>query len=164
MAGNLVKVPQQNNFTDCGLFLLQYVEQFFKTPIPDFRVPIKSLNNWFHQDVVTRKREEIAKLLQELIKREHPEGIELPEIDFPTKDGRIIVQPDTMDAVDDAFDESSYVPTEEDKQEANQNGSSDCQQAEEVKRVLLPKKRSFERNDSSSGESNSKTQKLEKAK
>ena len=28
--GHCVKVPQQNNFTDCGLYLLQYVEQFFK--------------------------------------------------------------------------------------------------------------------------------------
>lgn len=27
--GNNVKVPQQTNFTDCGLYVLQYVEQFF---------------------------------------------------------------------------------------------------------------------------------------
>lgn len=27
--GSSVKVPQQTNFTDCGLYLLQYVEQFF---------------------------------------------------------------------------------------------------------------------------------------
>lgn len=27
--GHNVKVPQQTNFTDCGLYLLQYVEQFF---------------------------------------------------------------------------------------------------------------------------------------
>lgn len=27
--GHNVKVPQQNNFTDCGLYLLQYVENFF---------------------------------------------------------------------------------------------------------------------------------------
>lgn len=28
--GACPKVPQQTNFTDCGLYLLQYVEQFFK--------------------------------------------------------------------------------------------------------------------------------------
>lgn len=28
--GSCPKIPQQNNFTDCGLYLLQYVEQFFK--------------------------------------------------------------------------------------------------------------------------------------
>lgn len=26
--GACPKVPQQNNFTDCGLYVLQYVEQF----------------------------------------------------------------------------------------------------------------------------------------
>lgn len=31
--GSNVKVPQQNNFTDCGLYVLQYVEQFFKVNI-----------------------------------------------------------------------------------------------------------------------------------
>lgn len=28
--GALPKVPQQNNFTDCGIFMLQYAESFFK--------------------------------------------------------------------------------------------------------------------------------------
>lgn len=28
--GHCVKVPQQDNLTDCGLFVLQYVEHFFK--------------------------------------------------------------------------------------------------------------------------------------
>lgn len=28
--GSSPKVPQQSNFTDCGLYLLQYVESFFK--------------------------------------------------------------------------------------------------------------------------------------
>lgn len=32
--GHTVKVPQQTNFTDCGLYLLQYVEQFFKVMRP----------------------------------------------------------------------------------------------------------------------------------
>jgi sentrin-specific protease 7 len=88
--GNHMKVPQQHNFSDSGVFLLQYVEQFFVDPIKDFKIPITSLIEWFHQDVVTRKREEIAKILQELIKRNIPEGLDLPNIEFPTKDGRIL--------------------------------------------------------------------------
>jgi Ulp1 family protease len=28
--GALPKVPQQNNFTDCGIFMLQYAESFFE--------------------------------------------------------------------------------------------------------------------------------------
>jgi Ulp1 family protease len=28
--GSTVKVPQQNNFSDCGVFVLHYAESFFK--------------------------------------------------------------------------------------------------------------------------------------
>jgi sentrin-specific protease 7 len=159
--GNQVKVPQQNNFTDCGVFLLQYVEQFFKDPVKDFRIPIKSLVNWFHQDIVTRKREEIAKLLQELIKRNTPEGIELPEIDFPTKDGKILEQPeDGSEMVENAFDDDEYVPTEEDIKEHQQTQQTQNGLKEETKRVLVPKKRSLDKNESSSSENSAKTPKL----
>lgn len=30
MKGHLVKVPQQPNYTDCGLFVMHYFEMFFK--------------------------------------------------------------------------------------------------------------------------------------
>lgn len=33
LPGNSVKVPQQTNFTDCGLYVLQYVEHFFKVSL-----------------------------------------------------------------------------------------------------------------------------------
>ena len=158
LPGNQVKVPQQNNFTDCGLFLLQYVEQFFKDPIKDYRIPIK-IPNWFHQELVTRKREEIAKLLQELIKRNAPEGIELPEIEFPTKDGIILDLPDET-KVDNAFDDDEYVPTEEDMKELSQNGSKCLPVKEESKRVYLSKKRSLDKNESSGSESSAKTLKI----
>jgi hypothetical protein len=155
LQGNQVKVPQQNNFTDCGLFLLQYVEQFFKDPIKDFRIPVKNLQTWFHNDVVTRKREEIAQLIKSL----SPEGIELPEIEFPSKDGKILDQvEDAQEPEQSAFDDDDYVPTEEDLKELN--GSNGSKPAEETKRVLVPKKRSLDKNDSSSGESNAKTPKL----
>ena len=36
-------IPQQPNLTDCGLYLLEYVEAFFRSPIKDFSVPIASL-------------------------------------------------------------------------------------------------------------------------
>ncbi|XP_070495132.1 sentrin-specific protease 7-like [Chironomus tepperi] len=81
-----LKVPQQDNLTDCGLFLLQYVEQFFKEPLKDFRIPIKSLSKWFHQDIVTRKREDIANLIKTLIAREGSMHVKLPDIEFPTRD------------------------------------------------------------------------------
>lgn len=31
--GCIPKVPQQNNFSDCGVFMLQYVESFFEVII-----------------------------------------------------------------------------------------------------------------------------------
>lgn len=30
LKGGFVKVPQQTNYSDCGVYLLQYVESFFK--------------------------------------------------------------------------------------------------------------------------------------
>lgn len=30
MRGSNPKVPQQNNFSDCGVYILQYVESFFE--------------------------------------------------------------------------------------------------------------------------------------
>lgn len=85
MQGHKAKVPQQENLTDCGLFLLQYVEHFFEEPIRDFRLPLESLVNWFDPDIVTvHKREEIAQLIAFLIKRTSSAGIELPTIDFPS--------------------------------------------------------------------------------
>lgn len=95
MPGHCVKVPQQNNFTDCGLYLLQYVEQFFKDPIRDYRVPIKQLAQWFDTLTVTRKREDISFLLQKLMnERNGPNNkVILPEIPFPTLNGQL-VEPD----------------------------------------------------------------------
>jgi sentrin-specific protease 7 len=111
MFGNCVKVPQQNNFTDCGLFLLQYVEEFYRNPIKDYRLPIKSLHNWFDQMVVTRKREDISNLIKELIRRSNPNGADdLPDIEFPTKDGKLVED----DSLDDAFGDDDYDPEEDD--------------------------------------------------
>ncbi|XP_055373221.1 uncharacterized protein LOC129606736 [Condylostylus longicornis] len=90
MPGCSVKVPQQNNFTDCGLFVLQYTESFLKDPIKDYKIPIKQLVNWFENITVTKKREDIAILLKELVSKQHPERLPLPEIQLPTQDGKLI--------------------------------------------------------------------------
>ncbi|CAD7003398.1 unnamed protein product [Ceratitis capitata] len=92
MPGHCVKVPQQNNFTDCGLYLLQYVEHFFKDPIRDYRLPIKQLSNWFDTITVTRKREDISQLLQQLMNdRNGPNHqVILPEIPLPTQNGQLV--------------------------------------------------------------------------
>uniref|UniRef100_A0A1A9WDN1 Ubiquitin-like protease family profile domain-containing protein n=1 Tax=Glossina brevipalpis TaxID=37001 RepID=A0A1A9WDN1_9MUSC len=92
MLGHHVKVPQQNNSTDCGLYVLQYVEQFFKDPIRDYRIPIQQLANWFDTPTVTRKREDISNLLQKLMNASNGPNnkILLPVIPFPTHNGQLI--------------------------------------------------------------------------
>ncbi|XP_015187662.1 PREDICTED: uncharacterized protein LOC107072337 isoform X2 [Polistes dominula] len=89
------KVPQQSNFTDCGLYVLQYVESFFKDPITNYTLPIKTLKNWFEEIVVTRKREEISKLLIKLMNATRgSKNIALPVVNFPTQDGKLKPKPE----------------------------------------------------------------------
>lgn len=147
MLGCLVKVPQQQNFTDCGLFLLQYVEQFFKDPLKDFRIPIKTLSKWFHQDIVTRKREDIANLIKTLMKREGFAEVDIPNIEFPTKDGKIL-EPNESQVennnltMEDAFEDPDYTPSEEDQKD-------NISQEEITKKVYLAsKKRVLDKTDS----------------
>ena len=78
------------------------------------------MTTWFPSIVVTRKREELSNLLQTLIKRSCPEGMELPEIDFPTKDGNVI---NTDESFENAFDED-YAPDKEEMDESDVSNSN----------------------------------------
>lgn len=113
MPGHCVSVPQQDNFTDCGLYLLQYVEQFFKDPIRDYRMPIKQLVTWFETITVTRKREDITKLLRTLIneKNDTQKEISLPTIPLPTQNGVLVVNPESNEEyeTDEGEDEEDYL-------------------------------------------------------
>ncbi|XP_028252616.1 sentrin-specific protease 6 isoform X2 [Parambassis ranga] len=92
MRGSNPRVPQQDNFSDCGVYILQYVESFFETPIPSFHLPM-NLSDWFPQQRMKTKREEIRELIlkiqaqQELDRKESdpadapPDSPEEPEIE-----------------------------------------------------------------------------------
>ncbi|XP_034460174.1 sentrin-specific protease 7b isoform X1 [Hippoglossus hippoglossus] len=56
------RVPQQDNSSDCGLYLLQYVESFLQNPVVHFELPLR-LDNWFPRQQVRQKREEIRSLI-----------------------------------------------------------------------------------------------------
>uniref|UniRef100_A0A671KZX0 Sentrin-specific protease 6-like n=1 Tax=Sinocyclocheilus anshuiensis TaxID=1608454 RepID=A0A671KZX0_9TELE len=58
-------VPKQDNYTDCGIFLLQYVESFLKDPPQSFHHSM-DLNGWFSQRTVKRKRRQIKRLILSL--------------------------------------------------------------------------------------------------
>ncbi|XP_063234088.1 sentrin-specific protease 6-like [Bacillus rossius redtenbacheri] len=79
MCGAVPRVPQQNNYTDCGLYVLQYAEAFFKEPLRDYRFPIRSLRNWFPESVVRKKREDIRNLLSRLM-RDSSASLKLPDV------------------------------------------------------------------------------------
>jgi len=63
--GNHPKVPQQDNFCDCGVYVLQYMESFFKDPITDFSLPIKK-TQWFQREEIATKRNDIRELIYNL--------------------------------------------------------------------------------------------------
>lgn len=124
MPGHCVKVPQQNNFTDCGLYLLQYVEQFFKEPIKDYRLPIKQLTNWFDFLTVTKKREDIAQLIQQLMDENnaHQSRLILPVIEFPTLNGQLVEYPEEAESAE--FEEEDGHDEEEHTSDVVSNESS----------------------------------------
>ncbi|GAB6032823.1 hypothetical protein CHUAL_012025 [Chamberlinius hualienensis] len=70
MKGAYPVVPQQCNYMDCGVYLLQYVESFFENPIKDFRVPICGLENWFSETIIESKRKDIQELILKLSKEQ----------------------------------------------------------------------------------------------
>ncbi|XP_062135947.1 sentrin-specific protease 6 isoform X2 [Drosophila sulfurigaster albostrigata] len=123
MPGHCVKVPQQNNFTDCGLYLLQYVEQFFKEPIKDYRLPIKQLTNWFDYLTVTKKREDIAQLIQQLMDESNGnQRLILPVIEFPTLNGQLVEYPEETESAE--FEEEEGHDDEEHASDAHDDSGN----------------------------------------
>ncbi|XP_060664441.1 uncharacterized protein LOC132797032 [Drosophila nasuta] len=123
MPGHCVKVPQQNNFTDCGLYLLQYVQQFFKEPIKDYRLPIKQLTNWFDYLTVTKKREDIAHLIQQLMDESNSnQRLILPVIEFPTLNGQLVDYPEKSESAE--FEEEEGHDDEEYASDAHDDSAN----------------------------------------
>jgi hypothetical protein len=88
MKGCCPKVPQQPNFSDCGLFALQYVESFFKSPLKDFNLPIKNLGKWFPSEVMRQKRSEIATIIRNLaLQQNKDKKFDFPDLVFTPDSG-----------------------------------------------------------------------------
>eukprot|EP00092_Neocalanus_flemingeri_P016495 GFUD01017849.1.p1 GENE.GFUD01017849.1~~GFUD01017849.1.p1 ORF type:complete len:1547 (+),score=557.86 GFUD01017849.1:282-4922(+) len=93
MVGGCPKVQQQPNFSDCGIYLLQYVESFFRDPIGDYSLPIRSIMadrsimEWFTKEEVELKRHNIAELIRKLAGEQNPgKEFNYPELNFKNQD------------------------------------------------------------------------------
>lgn len=69
ITGSLCRVPLQDNSSDCGLYLLQYVESFLQNPVVDFALPLR-LDQWFPRSQVRKKREDLRELVLLLYRRQ----------------------------------------------------------------------------------------------
>ncbi|KAL3281480.1 hypothetical protein HHI36_004689 [Cryptolaemus montrouzieri] len=142
--GACPKVPQQTNFTDCGLYLLQYVEHFFMEPIKDYYIPINSLKNWFDEITVTRKREDISILIKTLMMDYKKDVGLLPEIMFPTKNGVIVDQFADDDDMDEEMSENEEFGSPPIGSETEIDSSMSIQEEESMKFENSPIKPSCE--------------------
>ncbi|CAF0852460.1 unnamed protein product [Didymodactylos carnosus] len=64
--GIISRVPQQPNFYDCGLYVLQYAECFFKYPLINFKsadVP----TDWYDKEIMNSKRKQILNVINQHI-------------------------------------------------------------------------------------------------
>ncbi|XP_014915627.1 uncharacterized protein LOC106964552 isoform X1 [Poecilia latipinna] len=70
MKSSHCQVPLQDNSSDCGLYLLQYVECFLKDPVVHFDLPLQ-LQKWFSRQVVRKKRDEIRNLILNIYRHQN---------------------------------------------------------------------------------------------
>ncbi|KAM6915070.1 sentrin-specific protease 6 [Xenentodon cancila] len=82
MKGSSPRVPQQDNFSDCGVYILQYVESFFENPIPSFHLPV-NLSDWFPQQRMKTKRDEIRALILKIQQQQELDRKELDQGETP---------------------------------------------------------------------------------
>ncbi|XP_024918183.1 sentrin-specific protease 7-like isoform X4 [Cynoglossus semilaevis] len=65
MRSSSCRVPQQDNSSDCGVYLLQYAQSFLQNPVVNFELPCR-LDLWFPRQLVRQKRKEIRHLILKL--------------------------------------------------------------------------------------------------
>lgn len=66
------RVPQQDNSSDCGLYLLQYTQVFLQNPVVTFEPPVR-LETWFPRQQVRAKRDQIRDLILRLHRDQNPD-------------------------------------------------------------------------------------------
>ena len=83
MPSSQPEVQQQQNLSDCGIFLLLYIQSFFHDPISDYNFPIRRLCQWFTKEEVEGKRKNIAEVIRKLTREQNPKKERtFPELNF----------------------------------------------------------------------------------
>jgi hypothetical protein len=76
--------PEQENYSDCGIYLLHYIEHMFRS-VAQYYWPgsIQNLSAWFTTEEISTKRDEIATLIRCLTEEQNPEqDMKFPSIPF----------------------------------------------------------------------------------
>ena len=77
--------------------LLPLYISFFRNPLADYNIPMRSLLSWFTDDTVISKRQELGMLIMELQRELNP------DLDYdPTQDGCLLGLKDDDDEEDDS--------------------------------------------------------------
>lgn len=118
--GGHVSSPQQKNATDCGLFVMEFVEHFFlKDPIHDFSFPIDR-SEWFHPKIIEshEKREQVANIIKSMTAKDIP----LPPISFNDEDSQEVeFISETIEAKQPINDNNNNNEEKTDKEDDQEN-------------------------------------------
>ncbi|KAI5076777.1 hypothetical protein GOP47_0008842 [Adiantum capillus-veneris] len=79
------KVPQQTNFSDCGLFMLHYVEIFLKA-FESLSSKIQVSRDWFNPEEVMTKRSMIQRLIRKMQEEELQRKVSIKHVDLPCEE------------------------------------------------------------------------------
>lgn len=120
MPGIMPKVPQQPNFSDCGLFLLQYVESFFSQPIPNYNPKDINLKTWFTPaSIAENKRREIYDFILSKVREKSPHNeCRIPAVSFEPDENDLMHEEEMFFRNNPDYDgDSDEFETEEDSDE-----------------------------------------------
>ena len=109
------EVMTQENNTDCGIFLLQFVESFFQNPMIDFAD--LNLCYLFSKSEVNTKRYQLAKMVRTITKTPKHTNINFPNLCFSKND----IPVDTLDVLTAS---PSYKPPPDNTQSPPDNTQS----------------------------------------
>lgn len=90
MPDRRVRVTEQDNYYDCGLYLLQYVEQFLKNPSDILASPLNDRRDWVDRSTMRGKREHIRLLILTLQREQLPPDHASSESDSNVEPGTMM--------------------------------------------------------------------------